>query len=513
MKSLKVDPTAAISTTCTPLIALTVTTTTTNITRFERKLGGSVEPLLEALEASLAHEGKHLGGRGPKFAEAKGPHLLRLTRSITSRERDNLEPHSATFDLLWELYEDERKEALEEAGTGESDDESSEVQARTVPAGGDADEANKDGEIHVWKGDGIEGSSVSLAFCQSSGTGVPENKSIDDSTEKGSVVLLPARERKIVVEMNPVAHGGEGSKNFSCGSADGLSMRGGPGRIAVRTDGVALPTDDNRALLGKLSDSYLEEEEEFCSCTHVGNESKLSRAKVIEGKGRASEMARAEDEINIYLQNRSSSGHKGGGVSPTDCSQGTIRRDPRDSNALGECFGSTGVGKNEEWLDGSVRVGDNAVRHCWNYSEKTGGGEEAREDVEGEKNGDDERGSGREEEKEEEGGVAEDEGGSAHRIGQTSGAGGVLVVVDSGSSKQRKGGRKRGKDGSSRKGGEQGATRWKWKKDLCDLLKRIGGLNKVSDARCLLPPSLAPSFSSCFSSSRQVHRTYVVFLS
>ncbi|CAM9555363.1 unnamed protein product, partial [Hapterophycus canaliculatus] len=82
------------------------------VARFERLLGASLEPLLQALDAELAVEGKHLGGRGPKAAVANGPHLLRLTRAITTRERERVD-HPATFDLLWELYEEERKEAAD----------------------------------------------------------------------------------------------------------------------------------------------------------------------------------------------------------------------------------------------------------------------------------------------------------------------------------------------------------------------------------------------------------------
>ena len=78
--------------------------------RFERLLGGSVAPLLLAIATELSREGKHLGGRGARAAIAKGPHLLRLTRSITSRELDR-EGHPLTFDLLWELYEEEKKAA------------------------------------------------------------------------------------------------------------------------------------------------------------------------------------------------------------------------------------------------------------------------------------------------------------------------------------------------------------------------------------------------------------------
>lgn len=86
--------------------------------RFERLLGGSVAPLLLAIATELSREGKHLGGRGARAAIAKGPHLLRLTRSITSRELDR-EGHSLTFDLLWELYEDEKRAAEASGATAE----------------------------------------------------------------------------------------------------------------------------------------------------------------------------------------------------------------------------------------------------------------------------------------------------------------------------------------------------------------------------------------------------------
>lgn len=78
--------------------------------RFERLLGARFFPLLDVIQAELTEEGMHLGGRGPKCTVAKGPHLLRLTRSVTYRER-NTPDHSSTFDRLWELYEAEREEA------------------------------------------------------------------------------------------------------------------------------------------------------------------------------------------------------------------------------------------------------------------------------------------------------------------------------------------------------------------------------------------------------------------
>lgn len=79
--------------------------------RFERLLGARFDPLLEAIQAELTQEGRHLGGRGPKCTVAKGPHLLRLTRSVTYRERNNPD-HSSTFDRLWELYEAEGEEVM-----------------------------------------------------------------------------------------------------------------------------------------------------------------------------------------------------------------------------------------------------------------------------------------------------------------------------------------------------------------------------------------------------------------
>lgn len=78
--------------------------------RFERLLGARFDPLLKAIQAELTQDGMHLGGRGPKCTVAKGPHLLRLTRSVTYRERNNPD-HSSTFDRLWELYEAEGEEA------------------------------------------------------------------------------------------------------------------------------------------------------------------------------------------------------------------------------------------------------------------------------------------------------------------------------------------------------------------------------------------------------------------
>ena len=77
--------------------------------RFERLLGASFEPLLQAIQAELICEERH---PGPKSAGAKGPHLLRLARSVTFRERENTD-HSPTFDRLWELYEAEREEACQ----------------------------------------------------------------------------------------------------------------------------------------------------------------------------------------------------------------------------------------------------------------------------------------------------------------------------------------------------------------------------------------------------------------
>lgn len=56
--------------------------------RFERLLGASIEPLLTALTEELAREGKRLGGRkAHKSTVATRPHLLRLTRTITMREK------------------------------------------------------------------------------------------------------------------------------------------------------------------------------------------------------------------------------------------------------------------------------------------------------------------------------------------------------------------------------------------------------------------------------------------
>lgn len=66
-------------------------------------------PLILAIETELSREGKHLGGCGRRSALAKGPYLLRMTRSIISRERDR-EDHSDTFDLLWELCDNQKTE-------------------------------------------------------------------------------------------------------------------------------------------------------------------------------------------------------------------------------------------------------------------------------------------------------------------------------------------------------------------------------------------------------------------
>lgn len=311
-------------------------------------------PLLLAIATELSREGKHLGGRGARAAIAKGPHLLWLTRSITARERDR-KGHSYTFDLLWELYEDEKKEA------------------------------------------------------EASG-----------AAEKGSLPALAAA-------------GGRAVKRVAWAASvttDGAE------------DGVGSPQDDVSAQDGNREEAF---------GISTGDES-----GVVGETGAASVVAPPVDEKR---HPRPPSSGRPKSVDPADegGQRGVLR---------------TLVGRRRE-------SGGGMTRTCWGGSEEQQGCE-GRAQASGEDREEEYVEAGEVEEGEEEEQGREVMGAEIEEEASSS------VCGSKGASETRTNRERRNHGASSRKskkdsGEERGgrSTRWKWKKDLCNLLKLMGGLDKV----------------------------------
>lgn len=377
------------------------------VARFERLLQGSLDPLLRAIAAELALEGKHLGGRGPKAATASGPHLLRLTRSITSREREMV-GHAATFDLLWDLYEEERKEAADAAAAATTA-AAAETVAEVISAGAAAAAA-----------------APAPAAPAATATGGSSSSCVADKSQVGG-----AR---------------NGERAGSCPRQD--RKRGGT------------------------------EEEKGVGSPHAraeGAESEVStKASGTCGGGTTADTAEAgADKIPRRPSTGCSRGARGGGglpTTPTECRPGKTLRRPRSAGDLGLTGGGDGGWEGAEGLG--------PARPCWEKRNV----EEEEEDVEEEGGVEDEEDVEEEEEQEEQelvGGLT-----PAHRRRSSGRKGG---------SAERGGRRRKGSNKAARfrrgSGREALASpRWRWKKDLCALLKRMGGLDKVTGtawvARC-----------------------------
>ena len=356
------------------------------VARFERLLQGSLEPLLRALATELALEGKHLGGKGPKSTVANGPHLLRLTRSITSRERERA-GHSATFDLLWDLYEEERKEAAEAAAAATAA-AAAETVAEVMSAGTAAAATARAG-----------GGSCATSGCARQGR-------MRDGKENG------------VVSRN--SHEGGTEREASRQSTSGISAE-------------ATVTDTAEAGADK-----------------VPRRPSTGNCRVRSGGGATTASAESRP--------------------------GKTLRRPRSAGDLAP----TGSGGDCAW-EGAEGLGP--ARACW-----------VKEDIEEEEEEDEEEEEEDEDDEEEE---PEELGGRtapAHRRRSSSGGGGD---GRKGGSKERARRRKSGKKalpfrrGSGGGPGALPSTRWRWKKDLCALLKRMGGLDKVMG-----PPDLG-AYSRC----------------
>ncbi|CAM9989157.1 unnamed protein product [Pylaiella littoralis] len=358
------------------------------VARFERLLRGSLEPLLRALETELALEGKHLGGRGPKATVANGPHLLRLTRSITSRERERAD-HSPTFDLLWELYEDERKEGATAAEAAAAAAVAAAV-ATAISAG--------------------------TAAATAARTGCSE-----------------AQERR-------GAGRDEGARS-SASAANRVTAAG------ATTTATTTTTSAKKTTL-------------------------------------------SSDNIPRRPSTRCSRGGGGAG-NASECRPGSTLRRPRSAGDSTR-MGSVGVAVRQE-------LGE--VRHCWGDRDREGGAGEERRTSSAEREGggreggvvnnseDDEDQEEEVEEEDEEEEVEEEElggGMTAARHRRSSGSGG-RGRGDSSDRKQRRKSGKQAPPGGARRGLAPAAARWRWKKDLCALLKRMGGLDKL----CATSPSTA----------------------
>ncbi|CAM9544318.1 unnamed protein product [Scytosiphon promiscuus] len=390
------------------------------VARFERLLGASAGPLLQALDAELAAEGKHLGGRGTKASVANGPHLLRLTRAITMRERERV-GHPATFDLLWELYDEERKEAAE-AEAAAATKAAAEAVAAAISAGSAA--------------------AAAAAGYENAG-GRTQGATRSDSGGAGQM---------------GVTAGGEGPAVSATVARYGVGIEAeGPQFSGTTSVGVssAPPTAEARAMAA------------------AGAEKKVPRRP---STGR-----------------RRGGGGEGGGVSntPADIRPGSALRRPRSASdvRLAGVVGGGGHGSPEE--------GPRTARLCW------GGDEEGRSEVGVRRTSAEwtleiESDEAREEEEEEQ--EREEEEPSEEVLGGgtiparrkcSGGRSGEKGKMAEG--KQRRKSSRRSTRGSRGETGEspgtsQGrrtsaATPWRWKKDLCALLKRMGGLEKLCAAR------------------------------
>ncbi|CAN0385312.1 unnamed protein product, partial [Ectocarpus sp. 12 AP-2014] len=376
------------------------------IARFERLLGGSLEPLLQVLDAELALEGKHLGGRGPRAAVANGPHLLRLTRIVTSRERER-KGHSSTFDLLWELYEDERKEAAELAAAAAAT-EAAEAVAAAILAG-----------------------SAAAAASSSTAEGLDPEVSVEGAT-------------RCMTQATTVGGEEVGSSASQIGTTDGAE------RKHPRNEHEKA---DDSGILGKASSSF---------------------------SAGTAKMTTTPENHNFPRRpstGRPRSGVGGGASTASECRPGTALRRPVSVGdlKLASCV-----------AEGETGQGLGAVRRCWEGGEKGVGGEEQEDEQEGDEDEDEE---GREEEEEEEEEEQEEEVGQGvtpSRVRRSSSFSSTIGEKPASSAHQQR--RRSSKDiRGYRRGTRTSAgaihgerTKWRWKHDLCTLLKRIGGLDKLS---------------------------------
>ncbi|CAM9490304.1 unnamed protein product, partial [Ectocarpus sp. 13 AM-2016] len=377
------------------------------IARFERLLGGSLEPLLQVLDAELTLEGKHLGGRGPRAAVANGPHLLRLTRIVTSRERER-KAHSSTFDLLWELYEDERKEAAELAAAAAAT-EAAEAVAAAILAG-----------------------SAAAAASSSTAEGLDPEVSVERATS-------------CTTQATTVGSEEVGSSASQIGTTDGAE------RKYPRNEHDEA---DDSGILGKASSSL-----------------SVGTAKMTTTPGNHNFPRRPST-------GRPRSGGGGGASTASECRPGTALRRPVSVGdlKLASCV-----------AEGETGQGLGAVQRCWEGGEKGVGGEEQEDEQEGDEDEDEE---GREEEEEEEEEEQEEETGQGvtpGRVRRSSSFSSTIGERPASSAHQERRRSSKKDIRGYRRGtrtcagaihGER--TKWRWKRDLCTLLKRIGGLDKLS---------------------------------
>eukprot|EP00752_Nemacystus_decipiens_P001290 g1283.t1 len=367
------------------------------VARFERLLQGSLEPLLRALGEELAAEGKHLGGKGPKSAVANGPHLLRLTRSITSRERERA-GHSATFDLLWDLYEEERREAAEAAAAATAA-VAAETVAEVMSAGAAA-------AATAWAG-----SSSSCAAVEKHSRGVRES---------------------------------EGTGGFA--REDRVNAR--------KEDGVGL----------RSSRAEEAESEASRKTDQVSAEGIIMADTAEAGRGK---VPRRPSTGNSRVR-----GGRGTATASAECRPGKTLRRPQGAGDLASTGDSSGGGA---WEGAD---GPGPARACW---EKEDVEDEEEEDEDEDEEDDEDEDEEEREEQELGGGMTP----APRRRGSSSSGrkgGGSRMERARRRKSSKKAPFRRGSGG--RRGGE-GAfpSKWRWKKDLCALLKRMGGLDKLCMAR------------------------------
>lgn len=357
-----------------------------------------MQPLIQGLTAELALEGKHLGGRGPKAAVAKPPCLLRLTRSLTMRERSK-PGHASTFDLLWELYEGERKEASAITASATTSAATRAV-AEMISAGSTAAATSLDDAYKATRLTLSEGPPAKETVRPEPAISLSTSDRHDAGDTKGGI---------------SEASSGRGDTARAAESAAGS----GPG---VLHGGDSCPPVPPKRSFSTRSDD----------ATLAGNE-----------------------RLGIPLTR------------------------PRSANAFRSCQWSTSGDREQEYAR-KAEEGIALRRECWRTTEDDTGGEDVP------------RGGGYvEDEKTEERHETEaSEGGGEIHPEKTN----EIMATASMSSKRRskvrerrnvKGSFKiRGSDGSASGGGATldggQSPRWRWKKDLCDLLKRMGGLDKVT---------------------------------
>lgn len=365
-----------------------------------------MEPLLQVLDAKLALEGKHLGGRGPRAAVANGPHLLRLTRIVTSRERERV-GHSSTFDLLWELYEDERKEAAELAAAAAAA-EAAEAVAAAILAG-----------------------SAAAAASRSAAGGLDPEVSVEGATSCATQATTVGGEEV-----------------------------GSPASQIRTTDGAERKHPQNGH--------------------EEADDSGIPRRASISFSAGTTKMTTTSGNHDFPRRpstRRPRSGGGGGASTASECRPGTALRRPVSAGdlMLASCV-----------AEGETGQGLGAVRRCWEGGEKGVGGEEQEDEQEGEE---DEVEEDREEEEKEEEEEHEEEigqGVTPSRLRRSSSFSSTVGEKPASSARQqRRRSSKKGTIGCRRGTAASagaihgGRTKWRWKRDLCTLLKRMGGLDKV----------------------------------